>query len=73
MVKPKIKTKKVSKKPLSRKEQRKLKVETKKNNKRIYHAAKTDGAQRVAEAAAAAALAALKKGKIKRKSQRNCR
>ncbi|XP_060660052.1 nucleolar MIF4G domain-containing protein 1 homolog [Drosophila nasuta] len=64
----KLKKKAAKQKPLSRKEQRKLKHETKKNNKRIYHAAKTDGAQRVAEAAAeAAALAARGKNKNNKK------
>ncbi|EDW18323.2 nucleolar MIF4G domain-containing protein 1 homolog [Drosophila mojavensis] len=58
------------KKPLSRKELRKLKQETKKNNKRIYHADKVNGAQRVAEAAAAAALAASKTGKKKKKPKK---
>ncbi|KAM8710450.1 hypothetical protein ACLKA7_017120 [Drosophila subpalustris] len=67
-------TKTQAKKPLSRKEQRKLKQETKKNNKRIYHAAKTDGAQRVAEAATAAAAAALaetSKSKKKKKKTKS--
>ncbi|KAH8418261.1 hypothetical protein KR222_007634 [Zaprionus bogoriensis] len=65
--------KQAPKKPLTRKEQRKLKQETKKNNKRIFHAAKTNGAQRVAEAAAAAAAAALTasgKGKKKKKPKK---
>ncbi|XP_030570853.1 nucleolar MIF4G domain-containing protein 1 homolog [Drosophila novamexicana] len=70
MVKLKKKAAHAPKKPLSRKEQRKLKQETKKNNKRIYHADKTNGAQRVAEAAAAAALAATQTSKKKKKPKK---
>lgn len=61
--------KQAPKKPLTRKEQRKLKQETKKNNKRIFHASKINGAQRVAEAAAAAAALAATKGKGKKKKK----
>ncbi|ALC42906.1 CG9004 [Drosophila busckii] len=68
MVKLKKQSKQASKKPLTRKEQRKLKTEVKKNNKRLYHAGKTYGGQRVAEAAAAA-LAASSKGKKKKKTK----
>ncbi|XP_023170646.2 nucleolar MIF4G domain-containing protein 1 homolog [Drosophila hydei] len=70
MVKLKKKEAQAPKKPLSRKEQRKLKQERKKNNKRIYHADKANGAQRVAEAAAAAALAANKNGRKKKKPKK---
>ncbi|KAH8278276.1 hypothetical protein KR044_009428 [Drosophila immigrans] len=69
-----VKLKKRKEKPLSRKEQRKLKQENKKQNKRIYHAAKTDGAQRVAEAAAeAAALAAKGRNKARKKKPKKVR
>lgn len=61
--------KQAPKKPLTRKEQRKLKQETKKNNKRIFHASKTNGAQRVAEAAAEASALAATKGKGKKKKK----
>ncbi|EDW78805.1 uncharacterized protein Dwil_GK12640 [Drosophila willistoni] len=76
MGKVKLKTKKQGpKKPLTRKEQRKQKVLDKKNNKRIYHASKSNGAERVAAAAAEAAAAATvrkqKQGKRKRKPKGN--
>lgn len=69
MAKVQKREKQAHKKPLTRKEQRKLKQEVKKNNKRIFHADKTNGALRVAEAAALAAASAATKGKGKKKKK----
>jgi len=55
----KIRKKEAKKKPLTRKEQRKQKSEAKKQNKRLYHAGKTNGPQRVAAAAEASAAQSL--------------
>ncbi|XP_037720872.1 nucleolar MIF4G domain-containing protein 1 homolog [Drosophila subpulchrella] len=64
----KIKKKEAKKKPLTRKEQRKQKSEVKKQNKRLYHAGKTNGPQRVAAAAEASAAQSLQ-GKNKKKKR----
>uniref|UniRef100_A0A6P4G0F7 Nucleolar MIF4G domain-containing protein 1 homolog n=1 Tax=Drosophila rhopaloa TaxID=1041015 RepID=A0A6P4G0F7_DRORH len=67
----KIKKKEAKKKPLTRKEQRKQKSEVKKQNKRLYHAGKTNGTQRVAAAAEASAAQSLQgKNKKKKKSKK---
>ncbi|XP_017070780.1 nucleolar MIF4G domain-containing protein 1 homolog [Drosophila eugracilis] len=67
----KIKTKETKKKPLTRKEQRKQKSEVKKQNKRLYHAGKINGTQRVAAAAEALAAQSLTgKNKKKKKSKK---
>ncbi|XP_030385443.1 nucleolar MIF4G domain-containing protein 1 homolog [Scaptodrosophila lebanonensis] len=72
----KIKKKEAYKKPLTRKEQRKQKVEQKKIKKRLYYSSKSDGGQRVAAAMAEAAANALattknKKGKKGKKPKIN--
>ncbi|XP_017057792.1 nucleolar MIF4G domain-containing protein 1 homolog [Drosophila ficusphila] len=67
----KIKQKEGKKKPLTRKEQRKQKSEIKKQNKRLYHAGKTNGTQRVVAAAeASAAQSLLGKSKKKKRSKK---
>ncbi|XP_017128030.1 nucleolar MIF4G domain-containing protein 1 homolog [Drosophila elegans] len=66
----KIKKKEAKKKPLTRKEQRKQKSEVKKQNKRLYHAGKVNGAQRVAAAAEALAAQSLQ-GKNKKKKSKS--
>ncbi|SPP87618.1 nucleolar MIF4G domain-containing protein 1 homolog [Drosophila guanche] len=66
----KIKKKEPMKKRLTRKEQRKQKQEVKKTHKRLYHAGKTNGAQRVADAEAAAAAAQSSKGGRKKKKKK---
>ncbi|KAH8373965.1 hypothetical protein KR200_005338 [Drosophila serrata] len=64
----KIKKKEAHEKPLTRKEQRKLKTEAKKENKRLYHAGKSNGTQRVVAAAEALAAQSLQ-GKNKKKKK----
>ncbi|KAH8262039.1 hypothetical protein KR038_008021 [Drosophila bunnanda] len=64
----KIKKKEAHKKPLTRKEQRKQKTEAKKENKRLYHAGKINGTQRVVAAAEALAAQSLQ-GKNKKKKK----
>ncbi|KAH8296576.1 hypothetical protein KR054_008075 [Drosophila jambulina] len=64
----KIKKKEANKKPLTRKEQRKQKTEAKKENKRLYHAGKSNGTQRVVAAAEALAAQSLQ-GKNKKKKK----
>ncbi|KAH8262430.1 hypothetical protein KR026_005088 [Drosophila bipectinata] len=66
----KIKKKEAHKKPLTRKEQRKQKVELKKENKRLYHAGKTNGTQRVVAAAVAASAARQTSKKPKKKPKK---
>lgn len=67
----KIKKKEAHKKPLTRKEQRKQKTEVKKQNKRLYHAGKSNGTQRVVAAAEALAAQSLQgKSKKKKKSKK---
>ncbi|XP_017022817.1 nucleolar MIF4G domain-containing protein 1 homolog [Drosophila kikkawai] len=67
----KIKKKEAHKKPLTRKEQRKQKTEAKKENKRLYHAGKSNGTQRVVAAAEALAAQSLQgKGKKKKKTKK---
>ncbi|KAH8235052.1 hypothetical protein KR032_008086 [Drosophila birchii] len=62
----KIKKKEAQKKALTRKEQRKLRTEVKKQNKRLYHAGKSNGTQRVVAAAEVLAAQSLQ-GKPKKK------
>ncbi|BFF99005.1 nucleolar MIF4G domain-containing protein 1 homolog [Drosophila madeirensis] len=66
----KIKKKEPMKKRLTRKEQRKQKQEVKKTHKRLYHAGKTNGTQRVVAAEAAAAAAQSSKGGRKKKKKK---
>ncbi|XP_001354051.3 nucleolar MIF4G domain-containing protein 1 homolog [Drosophila pseudoobscura] len=64
----KIRKKEPMKKRLTRKEQRKQKQEVKKTHKRLYHAGKTNGTQRVV--AAEAAAQSSKGGRDKKKKKR---
>ncbi|XP_017157086.1 nucleolar MIF4G domain-containing protein 1 homolog [Drosophila miranda] len=66
----KIKKKEPMKKRLTRKEQRKQKQEVKKTHKRLYHAGKTNGTQRVVAAEAAAQSS---KGVRKKKKKRSAK
>ncbi|XP_017011718.2 nucleolar MIF4G domain-containing protein 1 homolog [Drosophila takahashii] len=68
-IKKKEAKKEAKKKPLTRKEQRKQKTELKKQNKRLYHAGKTNGSQRVA-AAAEALAAQSQQGQNKKKKKK---
>ncbi|KAI8038968.1 nucleolar MIF4G domain-containing protein 1 homolog [Drosophila gunungcola] len=65
----KIKKKEAKKKPLTRKEQRKQKSKVKKQNKRLYHAGKVNGTQRVAAAAEALAAQSLQSKNKKKRSK----
>ncbi|KAH8349652.1 hypothetical protein KR084_003734 [Drosophila pseudotakahashii] len=69
-IKKKEAKKEAKKKPLTRKEQRKQKTEVKKQNKRLYHAGKTNGSQRVAAAAEASAAQSLQGQKKKKKKSK---
>ncbi|XP_022212456.2 nucleolar MIF4G domain-containing protein 1 homolog [Drosophila obscura] len=69
----KIKKKEPMKKRLTRKEQRKQKQELKKTHKRLYHAGKTNGTERVAAAEAAAAAALSSKGGRKKKKRKKAK